>query len=187
MCLPALIPVGMALGASAGSAATVGSVAAMAGGSALMGAYSAYQSASAQKAAANAQAQIATNNAKAAGWAAKDATDQGETAVMDSNRKTDQMLGTQRAALASSGVLLTGGSASNILEDTQVFGQIDANTIRNNAARTAWGYRTQQSNDLATATMAKSQAKQINPVLSAGTSLLNSGTQLASMWVKGGM
>jgi hypothetical protein len=186
MCLPALAVVGTAMGASAASAAAVGTLATMTAVSGVVGAAGAYQSASAQKNAAKAQAQIAANNAQSAEWQAQDAKKRGDEAVADQNRKNDQMLGSQKAVLAGRGVALDSGSPLSMLEDTQVFGGIDVGTIRNNANRAAWGFQAQRSDALATSSMYTSQAKQINPAMSAGTSLLNSGTQLASMWMKGG-
>lgn len=187
MCLPALAAVGTAMGASAATAATVGTLTTLTAVSGLVGAAGAYQASSAQKASANAQATIARNNAQVGQWQAQDALKRGDEAVSGANRKTDQILGRQRAAMASNGLDLSTGSTANILEDSQVFGEIDAATIRNNAARAAWGYEVGQSNSLATASMYQSQADQVKPAMSAGTSLLNTGTQLAGQWyqVKG--
>lgn len=182
MCLPALAAVGTAMGASAGSAAALGTMATLSAVSGLVGGVGAYQASSAQKASANAQAQIARNNAQVGQWQAQDALKRGDEAVSNANRKTDQILGTQRAAMASNGLDLSTGSTANILEDSQVFGAIDAATIRNNAARAAWGYEVGQSNSLATASMYQSQANQTKPMMAAGTSLLNTGSQLAGQW-----
>lgn len=171
-------------GAATGTAATV--LGAVMAGSTALSAYGAYQGASAQKVAAKSQAKMAENNAVMAGWQAEDALARGDAAVAQQTRQNDALQGRQRASLAANGVDLSSGSAANLLEDAQVFGQMDIDNIRNNAMRSAWGFRASQQNDFASASMARAQASQINPALSAATSLLGSASQLSSSWLKGG-
>jgi hypothetical protein len=52
-----------------------------------------------------------------------------------------RMIGGQRASFGASGVEVGTGSAADVQADTAYWGEIDALTIRTNAAREAWGYQ----------------------------------------------
>jgi hypothetical protein len=62
-----------------------------------------------------------------------------EFATMDLRR----LRGAQTTAIAAQGIDTTQGSAAQIAEQTERFGQEDINQIRMNATREAWGIRTQ--------------------------------------------
>jgi hypothetical protein len=62
-----------------------------------------------------------------------------EFATMDLRR----LRGAQTAAIAAQGIDPTSGSAAQIAAQTEKFGQQDIEQIRMNAAREAWGIRTQ--------------------------------------------
>jgi hypothetical protein len=64
---------------------------------------------------------------------------QAEFATMDLRR----LRGAQTAAIAAQGIDPTSGSAAQIAAQTEKFGQQDIEQIRMNAAREAWGIRTQ--------------------------------------------
>lgn len=117
-----------AYGAAASVAATVASAAA---------------NAASQKRAADYQAQVADNNAKTAEANAQYALQVGDTKAGAKQEQTAQMLGAERAGLASSGVEIDSGSALRLQEDTSRLGKVDEDTIRSNAARDAYGFRTQ--------------------------------------------
>jgi hypothetical protein len=142
----------------------------------------AYSSAKSKKSAFNAQAQIDTNNAQVAEWQAQQAELAGADAEQSSRLRTSQVTGEQRAALAANGVDLGTGSATDVLAGTQVIGNHDALTIRDNASRQAWGYRTQGVNFLNDAAMSHSAADSINPALSAVGSLLSSAGAVDKAW-----
>jgi hypothetical protein len=148
-------------------------------------AYGAYSSSQASKAAYNAQAQIAENNAQLAEWQAEDATARGSVAASDQGLKTNQLKGTQRARMAANGVDLGVGSAQQILTDTDYFGAIDRARIVDNAAREAWGYRSQGTNFDSNANLLRQRAAAESPFLSAGTSLLTSAGKVSSNWYQG--
>lgn len=131
---------------------------------AAIAAVSAYGQARTQKQTANYQAKVAENNQKAAEWQAQDAIQRGNTAADQARRKGAQTLGSQRAAMAAAGLDISTGSALSILEDTDYFNQVDQNTIRDNAAREAWGYKVQGSNYQASSQLYKSTADSINPL-----------------------
>ncbi len=127
-------------------------------------AYSAYTSAQATKAQNEYQAEVAENNAQAAEWQAKDAVQRGNTEADNMRRKGAQTLGSQRAAMSAAGLDVSTGSALSILEDTDYFNRVDQLTIRDNAAREAWGYRVQGSNAQASAGLYRGTADSINPM-----------------------
>lgn len=89
---------------------------------------------------------IYDNNAQIADWQAQDALDRGVVNERISRRQTKQVIGSQRASLASQGVDINKGSALDVQADAAYLGELDALTIRNNAAKEAWGYKV-QAND----------------------------------------
>lgn len=101
------------------------------------GAYTAYQ----QNQAGKAAGKIGEFNAGVAGAQADDALVRGRRDERDFRAQTKATIGSQRASLAAQGVEIDEGSALAIQEDTARQGELDAITIRNNAAREAWGFR----------------------------------------------
>ena len=85
----------------------------------------AFSSSEGSKAAYGAQAQVAENNARVAEWQAQDALRRGGIAASDKGIRTNQLKGSQRAALAANGVDLGVGSALEVLSDTDYFGRPD--------------------------------------------------------------
>lgn len=126
------------------SAATLAEVSiAMTAVSAGAAAYGAMRQGQAQSAALAYQAQVARNNQTIAGQYAQQATQDGENKVAAKQQQTAQMIGAQRAAMAANGVDLDSGSPLRLQEDTAKLGNVDAMTIRNSAAREAYGYQLQ--------------------------------------------
>lgn len=93
--------------------------------------------------AANSQAELADYNAGVADLQAKDAIVRGAHDESRFREGVDQMVGQQRAGIAASGVDVNSGSAVDVQADTRHLGELDALTIRTNAAREAWGYQVQ--------------------------------------------
>ena len=145
-------------------------------------AYSAMQQSQASKDSANYNAAIQRNNATIAEYQAKDAVARGDKATEDHMRKVAQLKGSQKASMAARGLDLSEGTPLNILTDTDLFGEIDANTIQTNAAREAWGYRAQGSNSTAQANLYKAQADNQNPLMAGATSLLSNAGSVADRW-----
>ena len=104
------------------------------------------QQAGAQAGVANYQAQVARNNQMVAEWNAQRALQQGQVDEQNQRSKAAALLGSQRAALASQGSDVDSGSPLDIQADTTRAGEYDAQTIRNNAAVKAYGYRVQGAN-----------------------------------------
>jgi len=118
----------------------------MAAASTVMGAIGKSQEGAAQAGMANYQAQLARNNQQVAEWNAQCALQQGQVDEQNQRFKTAAVLGSQRAALASQGGDVDSGSPLDIQADTARAGEYDAQTIRNNAALKAYGYRVQAAN-----------------------------------------
>jgi hypothetical protein len=148
------------------------------------GIFSKFQQASGQKAQMAAQAKIAKNNQTVANWQAQDALKRGADAELQNRRKYAQLAGTQRADFASRGVDLNEGSPLAELDDTYVFQSADSNTIKENSAREAWGFRNQASNYGADVAMYDAGAGSISPLLGAGGSLLTGATDVSEKWYR---
>jgi hypothetical protein len=88
---------------------------------------------------------LAKYNAKVATMQADDAIVRGKEAEYRQRQSVRGMIGAQRAAFAGQGVDVNDGSALEVQMDTAKMGALDAVTIRNNAAREAFGYQAQAS------------------------------------------
>lgn len=84
-------------------------------------------------------------NSQIAEYQAQDAEARGKVSEKLSRRQTEQVIGAQRTSLAGQGVDVNRGSALDVQADAAYLGELDALTIRNNAAKEAWGYRMQAS------------------------------------------
>lgn len=89
---------------------------------------------------------IANQNATVSDAQAADAIARGQTAESRFRGETAQTIGSQRAALAAQGLDVGSGSAMDIQQNERTLGELDALTIRNNAAREAYGYKVQGQN-----------------------------------------
>lgn len=87
---------------------------------------------------ANAAAQF---RGEMADRSAADARARGEVEAGRRQIEARRAIGAARASMAASGIALDDGSALSIQEDIAAAGELDALTIRNNAAREAFGYR----------------------------------------------
>lgn len=153
-------------------------------GGGLYSAVGSYYAASSQKTALKGQATLADTNARLSELQAQSAILQGQREEQKSRLATANLKSSQRASMAANGVDLGSDTAVNILTTTDTMGEIDANTINANAARAAWGYRTQATNYKNEALMTRATAKSINPFMAAGTSLLTSAGAVSANWYK---
>lgn len=142
----------------------------------------AFMEASSQKDSLRFAAQIADINAQAYERAAQGALLAGQREEQKSRMATANLRSTQTARLAANGVDLGEGSAARTLADTEVMGEIDANTIAANAVRSAWGYRTEATNSRNEALMKRTAARSIKPLLAAGTTAITGATKVAGDW-----
>jgi hypothetical protein len=154
----------------------------MQGIGAIMSMIGAYSSSQGQKSSLGFQADLAAINATTAERAAQAAMLQGQHEEQHQMLATAQLKSTQQVGFAANGIDLGEGSAARVLTSTDVMGEIDKNTIAANAVRRAWGYRTQAVNFQNDALMKNSAASAISPLMSAGTSMLNSAGSVAQNW-----
>lgn len=150
-----------------------------------LSAATAFSNSRATRSSYEAQAQVARNNAIIAGWQADDALARGDRAVSLQRSKTRQLKGAQRAAMAANGVDLNQGSALNILSDTELFGQMDADTIADNTAKEAWALRNQAAGYTDAAAAAAARASSESPLMATAGSLLSSAGRVAGRWYTG--
>jgi hypothetical protein len=86
---------------------------------------------------------ISKSNERLAKLRAEDALKRGQKREGASRGQYKKLLGKQRAAMAAQGIDIQSGSAQDIQEETQVVSELDALTIKLNAAREAFGYESQ--------------------------------------------
>lgn len=139
-------------------------------------AYSQYQATESQNKANEYNAAALNRNAEQANLQAQHLIDQGAVDEKVHRQKVQQLIGTQRASAAGSGLLVDNGTTEDVVEDTAGFGELDALTIRNNAARSAWGARNTGADYSASANLAT--MKNSSSALSVGGSLLSGGSQM---------
>jgi hypothetical protein len=118
-----------------------------------------YVGAQGEAAAANYQGAVAQNNARISEQNAKYAEQVGEVNVQTSRIRTAGTIGSERAAYAASGVDTSKGTSARVQSDTADLGELDVATIRNNAARQAYGYRVQAMNYTAEAALDSQRAR----------------------------
>ncbi len=95
----------------------------------------------AENKAAQAQAGLLDYNAQIADAQAADAVTRGQEEENRYRQGVRTLVGSQRAGFAAQGVDIGTGSALDVQGDTAFLGELDALTIRTNAAREAWGHR----------------------------------------------
>lgn len=166
---------GTAANAQTGSAA-------MSGFGAGYSAVGAYNKSKADKAAYEYQAKVQENNATLAGWQAEDAITRGQVSESNQRMKTAQLKSTQRASLAARGVALDEGSPLDILTTTDVMGERDALTVRDNAAREAWALREQGKGYTSNASLLSARADSENPLMAGAGTLLTGAGSVAKQW-----
>lgn len=178
-----------AAGAATATTATTAMVTASLAAAAIgagVSAYGQWRQAQSQKAMYEAEAKIAKNNQKIANAQAEDAVKRGGEADIELRRRYAQTRGQQVAKLASNGVALDEGSALSVLQDTDMFEQIDSQRTRDNAQREAWGFRTQGQNYGANAAMSRTAAGNVSgsaPYAVGGT-LLSGAGEVSDKWLK---
>ncbi len=116
---------------------------------------------------AQGEKQVAKNNAKTAEYQAQDAIRRGDEQAAQIRREAGGVMSAQRASLGGRGVDVGFGTASDIQDQTNFFGEWDAQTARLNAQKDAWTLRRQRDNFLM-------QRDSIHPMMTAGGSLLSS-------------
>lgn len=106
----------------------------------------AYANSEAYKAKGEYDQRLSELNAKASEAQAADALQRGSVDANTQHRKTEQLLGAQRAAGGAEGVDLNSGSFADIQGETRTISAVDEATIRNNAWREALGFKVEANN-----------------------------------------
>jgi hypothetical protein len=120
-------------------------------GQMVIGAYGKYKAGKAAKKAGQAGADIATSqaelsdyNADVAKLQAQDALERGAESESKFRAGVRGLVASQRTGFAAGNIDVAGGSAMDVQADAAFLGELDALTIRTNAAREAWGYQVQE-------------------------------------------
>lgn len=153
------------------TALTVASTLLAAGGAAV--------SANADAEAKTYNSRVADMNATLADRRAKDALERGKEEEQRKRQQVATLKGRQIAAMAEGGVDLSFGSPLDTIVDTAVLGELDALTIRTNAAREAYDYRVDAASKRADAAMGRrsASAARTGGYLQAGGTLLGGGSK----------
>ena len=87
------------------------------------------------------EGEVAARNAAVQDQQAQQATELGAIAEQEQRQRTQRIISAQKSAMGSSGIEIGSGTFGNLLDDSAYMGEQDAQTIRANAAKQAWGYR----------------------------------------------
>lgn len=122
--------------------------------------------------------QVGRNNQIMAEYAAQDAQRRGEQEAQAVQRRAAQVRGAQRAGFAARGLDLGVGTVADLQDQTDFFGEQDANTARFNASRDAWSSRVSGANARAQGNAAARQGN-----MQAFATVLGTGAQVADKWI----
>jgi hypothetical protein len=148
----------------------------------LMSMYGAYSSIQSTKRSLEFQSEMAKINARMAEQTAQSILFAGGRAAGQVSLKAGKVKGAQRASQGARGIVAGEGSAAEEIATTELMKETDMLTINANATREAWAARTQSVNARNEALLKETSADTLSPLMAAGTSLLNSGTAVASSW-----
>ncbi|HEX9449753.1 MAG TPA: hypothetical protein VF920_17325 [Dongiaceae bacterium] len=162
-----------------GATSAIALAAAVAG--AAVSAVGAIQQGQAQSQQAKYNAAVAHNNQIIAQQNAQDALDRGAAEEQQQRKKTQMLIGQQRSSLAAQGADLSSGSALDLVGDIAGTGELDALTIRHNAALEARQYQVQGVNFQAEGQLQKMQGRAAKTAsyFDATSSLLSSASSVA--------
>lgn len=149
-------------------------------------AYGAISSANANSAADSYRAQIEQNNATIANQNALVATKAGEARVTAQQLKTAATVGAIKNDQAASGFDVNSGSNVDVQSSAKELGELDALTIRNEAARQAYGYQTQATSDVASGALdtAKAGSDQTAGLFGATGSILGAASSATNSYAR---
>ncbi len=124
-------------------------------------------------------AAISLQNANIAGQA-------GEAQAAKQEMRTRAEVGAIKANQAAAGIDVNQGSAVDVRSSASELGQLDAMTIRSNAARQAYGYRNQAASETAASTLSDYTAKNASTAgaIGAASTFLGGAAQAGSNWMK---
>lgn len=145
-----------------------------------------YAQGKAARAQGNYLGDVAEQNAKLAEQQATDATARGATSESRFRTSTSQLVGAQKTGYAGQGVDVSTGTPAEVMADSARLGELDALTIRNNAAREAFGYTVQAANERTQGAMARMAGENTasSANAQAASTLLTGGAQFGNAWQK---
>lgn len=143
-------------------------------------AYGAHQKQAAANEAADYNTEMELENAAIADEAAVDAASRGKKEEGKLSKQIRAFKGEQRASFGASGVLVDSGSTQDVIDDTQMLGDMDAFTLKLNTAKETRGFLREAKNRRKTAEFIKKSKR--DPMQAGVTSLLTSGAQSASTY-----
>lgn len=147
-------------------------------------AYSAHEAGVASQQQALYQAQVARNNQQIANQYATVELQKGAVLEQEKRQQTAQQESKIRAGVGASGLDVSTGSPLRLQSDTALLGEQDAQTIRNNSQRAAYGYQVQGLNYAGTAgleDMAASNAARTG-ALGEWSSIIGGASTVSSRW-----
>lgn len=156
----------------------------MTGVGAIVQAAGAKQAADAQSKAYQYQAAVAQQNQQIAQQYAAQETARGEQMAQRKQQETAQRVGAVTAATGASGLDPGSGSALRLQDDTLAMGRLDAETIRYNANKAAYGYKlqgTSYENQARLDDMAADSASRSGN-LSAFGDIISGGASVSNKW-----
>lgn len=150
------------------------------------GAIGAIQQGQAASEAAKYNASVAASNADMAKRNAQMAGEAGAQQAAMQEQKTRAQVGEIKANQAASGVDVNSGSALDVRSSAAELGELDALTVRTNAAKEAYGYQTQAVSDKAQAGLDRFEAENDETAgeLGAASTLLGSAASGASNYYR---
>jgi hypothetical protein len=149
-------------------------------------AYGAYRTGQSESAAAQYQAGVARNNQTFAERYAQQEEQKGIIEEQAKRQQTAQQEGHIRAGIGGSGIEVSSGSPLRLQTDTAALGELDAETIRNNAAKAAYTYRVQGMNYAASATADSMRAGEASRMGSLGafSSIIGGAANVSEKWAR---
>jgi hypothetical protein len=148
-------------------------------------AYGSIEASEAQAASAKYNSEIATQNAVLAQRNATSAAQAGEQQVAVQQQKTRSEVGAIEANQAASNINVDSGSAVDVRSSAAELGELNALTVRSNAAKQAYGYETEAVGYKEQAALDTSAAEQDITAgeIGASTSLLGGLSSASTNWL----
>ena len=144
---------------------------------AIANAFGSVTKAGAQYSSGQYNAAVARNNQSIANSNADLAVFKGQRESQISEERTAQTIGAERAGYGANGVLVNSPTAMRTQADTARIGAMDAQTIQQNAQRSAWGYKMQGQTY-----GEQAQLDQQEGTFGAMSSLIGGGSNFADKW-----
>lgn len=137
-----------------------------------------------QAAMSNYNAQVLENNAQVAEMKAEDARIRGEASAQEIRRKGNALSAEQAAGYAANNLSLDSDALAALDFDTQVAVQADSMTIRENAAREAFGHKVDAQNSRTQARLERLRGKQAKRagVIGAFNTALSGASKVRQRW-----